>query len=399
MDLTKSKNANKMKSIQEKSNEQGNGAVTINIALDQIDENPDNEKTFNMEKVDSISKSIEQVGFFGAINVFKKPDGRYEISSGHTRYRAMKKLGRNAIPCIVSAYPDEFKRGLMLLSSNVNNRVMKPMDWAKSIDYYYELMKNAKKEYGKGEQSYTGRLRDQAADFFDMSPANIQKYYSLLKLIPELQELANDPEFSYSAFCSAATLSKEEQKDLSDRINEELESNAKKAESGEGIAGVSRTRIEQMINNLKNKPDNTAQQNKSKGNFVTAAFQPVPQQEEEYREVTSEVDVPAEFGEDAYEEEYEVQENAAQDNEETSFDAMTERDRRGEEDISYNAGEYDTGAATVKNTSSSADVLLTSFAPEIEKIVSGVYEIYNSDMAKRYLKRIKTAIEKIEEML
>ena len=385
MDLSKSKNANKMRDIQKKSREQSNGIITINVPLDQIDENPDNEKTFNMEKVDSIARSIEQVGWFGSISVFKKPDGRYEISSGHTRFRAMKKTGAETIPCSVSPYPDEFKRGLMLLSSNINNRVMLPLDWAKSIDYYYELMKKAKKDFGKGDQSYTGRLRDNAAEFFDMSPVNIHRYHSLLNLIPQLQEMANDPEYPYSAFVSAASMTNEEQELLYSTICEEVENNKKRADS---IPTLSRARIEQIINGIKQKPDE-AQKNKEYSGFVTNAFEggnPDTVKEETSRDVTDQMDAPEEF--------------------------LTERkdplmEERGDMDDGEDGEEYaredyepqestSTYAPTIPN-SSSAEVKLSAFTPEIEKIASGQYEVSDPEMVRRYLKRLKVAIEQIEK--
>ncbi len=385
MDLSKSKNANKMRDIQKKSREQSNGIITINVPLDQIDENPDNEKTFNMEKVDSIARSIEQVGWFGSISVFKKPDGRYEISSGHTRFRAMKKTGAETIPCSVSPYPDEFKRGLMLLSSNINNRVMLPLDWAKSIDYYYELMKKAKKDFGKGDQSYTGRLRDNAAEFFDMSPVNIHRYHSLLNLIPQLQEMANDPEYPYSAFVSAASMTNEEQELLYSTICEEVENNKKRADS---IPTLSRARIEQIINGIKQKPDE-AQKNKEYSGFVTNAFEggnPDTVKEETSRDVTDQMDAPEEF---------------LTERKDPLMEERSDIDD-GEDGEEYAREDYEpqesasTYAPTIPN-SSSAEVKLSAFTPEIEKIASGQYEVSDPEMVRRYLKRLKAAIEQIEK--
>ena len=93
MDLSKSKNASKMKAIQEKSKEQGNGLVTINIPLNEIDENPDNEKTFNMEKVDAIARNIEQVGFFGTINVFIN----INVQSCNNKWRWNRSRGNDSL--------------------------------------------------------------------------------------------------------------------------------------------------------------------------------------------------------------------------------------------------------------------------------------------------------------
>lgn len=407
MDLSKSRNAEKMRAIQEKSKEQTNGLVTINVPMDQIDENPDNELVYNMEKVDAIAKSIEEVGFFGTISVFKKPDGRYEISSGHTRFRAMKKVGGTSIPCTVSPYPDEIKRGLILLSSNANNRVMKPMDWANQIEYYYNLMRKAKKDFGKGEQSYSGRLRDQAADFFNMSPVNIQRYHSLLKLTPELQELANDPEYPYSAFVPAASMEEDEQKKLFELISEEAEENTRKAENGEAISGISRTRITQLINGIKNKPDNTAQQEKSYGGFVTNAIHPAEpviaplSEQQDFKEVTGEVEAPSEFtapqeGTDSpnFSHEGDAGDYYAEfsDSDDSGDDSgFVERDYSKESDVA--------GSSNNQSGKAVAESKLGACTPEIERIANGQYEIFDKDLVRSYVKRLKAAIEKIEARL
>ena len=261
MDFSKAKGTNNMlKSIQAKSAEQSGSLVAINIPLDQIDENPENEQIFNMDGIDTLAEGIKADGFLGAISVLKKPDGRYEISSGHRRYRAMKLLGRKTIPCIVSPYPDDdVERILRLISSNIRNRELTPLDWARTIDRYMKAIKQ------RGDK---GIIRDLAAEYFKMAPTNIQRYVSLLKLIPELQELANDPEYSYSAFTTAATLDKELQYKLYDQIQDELEVIGRNKSN---VKALTRPRIEQMINALKDKPDNEPQKNKSVGNFVTKA--------------------------------------------------------------------------------------------------------------------------------
>lgn len=406
MDLSKSKNASRMKAIQEKSKEQGNGLVTINIPLDEIDENPDNEKTFNMEKVDAIARNIEQVGFFGTINVFKKPDGRYEISSGHTRYRAMKKIGADSIPCSVSPYPDEFKRGLILLSSNTNNRVMRPMDWARAIDYYYNLMKAAKKEFGKGEKSYEGDLRTRAAEFFDTSPTNIARYYSLLNLIPELQEMVDDPELPYSAFTTAGTMSEEDQMTLYERLSDEIARNAKSAENGGSVPGISRVRIEQLINSIKNKPDNTAQQNKSYGGFVTGALNnlagavngPV---EKEYIEETENVQIPMEFAENndfVNETETEDEENEATYTGENYEESPVPL--REDMFVAKNySQEMDLGVVSKTSSSASVESRLGACIPEIERIANGKFEIVDASLVKKYIERLRNAIDIIEKSI
>lgn len=248
---------NKMlKSVAKKNTETLNSIKVVNLELDLIDENPDNEHIFNMDDIDALAKSIEEEGFSGAIEVFKKPDGRYEISAGHRRYQAMKRLGRKTIPAIVSASVDNISRAKKLLSSNINNRVLTPLDMARAVEYYKE---NVLKPSG-----FKGNMRQALMDFFNKSGTQIHRYEAIMKMIPELQELSNNPMFPFTAFTSAATMTKEQQYELYRRIiqyNDE-------SKSGDGFE-ISRTRIEQIITNIRMEDERKRQklelENDSKG--------------------------------------------------------------------------------------------------------------------------------------
>ncbi len=220
MNFKKSKNTEMLKEIQKKSVEQSNGLVAINIPLDEIDENPDNSEIFNMDKIKELADGIIEDGFIGAISVFRKPDGRYEISSGHRRYRAMQMLKRDTIPCLVSEMPSDTERALKLLSSNIRNRDMRPMDWAKAVEYF---MRIRRQQRDSGEIEIKGKLRDEAARYFNFSTGQVSRYESLNKLIPELQEMANDPLYPWTAFVNAAGLAEAQQKELYRNLQSDIE--------------------------------------------------------------------------------------------------------------------------------------------------------------------------------
>ena len=190
---------------------------TLSIPLDQIDENPINDKIFNMKGIESLMTGIEKDGYLQAIGVFLKDDGRYEIFTGHRRYRAMKKLyeeGKLAdptIPGVVFPMPEsEDEKTEKLISSNIRNRPEEPMDIARAI-YEYESIRIKKKDY-------TGKLRDAVADYFGISPTKVYRFECLMRLIPELQELANTHGINYNVISRASMLSEEDQHKLYDTL-------------------------------------------------------------------------------------------------------------------------------------------------------------------------------------
>lgn len=184
------------------------------IDIDLLDENPDNENVFNMEGINQLKRSIEDNGFTGAVEVFKKPDGRYEISSGHRRVRAMKELGKKQVPCLVNSMPDDVVRAKRLLDSNITNRTLHPMDYARSIEYYTD--------YVLKPSGFKGHVDGKCAEYFNISVSAVYKYRSLLKMDPELQELADDPRIPFTGLVSAHRLSEESQKRLCRMLKERL---------------------------------------------------------------------------------------------------------------------------------------------------------------------------------
>ena len=208
-----------------------------NISLDLIDENPENEKIFSMENIEDLAQAIKEDGFHGAIEVRLKDNERFEILSGHRRYRAMQLLGNKSIPAIVIDSKDDLKIATLLLRSNINNRDMTPLDYARAIQFYIDNIQPHVK--------YEGRSRDNIAQYFHMSSSMIHRYMAITKVIPELQVMANSKEFPFSAFASAATLSEEQQKELYQKINEFMQAN-------EGVS-IKRDTIESMIRRIKSK--------------------------------------------------------------------------------------------------------------------------------------------------
>ena len=226
----------------------------IDIELSKIVPNKDNEKVFSMSDIKLLAQTIKDEGFYGGIEVFKIPNkDLYEISSGHRRYEAMKLLKKKTIPCIVSDYPSDFKRGVKMLVSNIRSRKLSPLEMARAIDYYEKLLKKEK---------FKGDYREKIAQFFNMSLITVYRHQCLLRIIPELQELADDPQFPYSAFREAATLSVSGQKELYKDIIYFL--NAQKEDDKD--YALTRPRIEQLIGNIKEK-ENRKKETKKKPNI------------------------------------------------------------------------------------------------------------------------------------
>lgn len=216
------------------------GTITM-LPMDRIDLYKENDKTFNMKKVPAIADSIQRFGYNEAcpVVVVRKNDGRFELIEGHTRFLAMKSLNREMIPAVIKTFNDPTEIVEQWIMSNINNREFTALDWAKAMQSYIDDVYVPRR--------MGGIKRKAVADFFHKGESTVQRYLSLLKLIPELQNLADDNRVPYTALSNAVDLSEARQKELYREVMSELE----RQELTEGFSDISKKRLNQMIDSLK----------------------------------------------------------------------------------------------------------------------------------------------------
>lgn len=211
INIEKTKIQNQMKTITSKGVEESNNKVIKDIPLNMIDPHPDNKEIYSLTDIESLVRSIEDIGFMGSIEVYLKPDGRYQISAGHRRYEAMKILKKKTIPCIVNKLEDDYTVRKKLIESNINTRVVSPIELSRSILYYERIL---------NESGYPGSVNKELSKVFNISESKISKLKSLNKLTTELQDMAYSLNFPYEAFSEAVSFTKEQQFRLFNLIKE-----------------------------------------------------------------------------------------------------------------------------------------------------------------------------------
>lgn len=255
------KNATKVSEIISSSNMSGNAATTVDLDISKIDENPDNEKIFDMSGIDALVNEIQEFGFAGAIDVYQKEDGRYELSSGHRRYRAMKALGKKTIPAIIKPMPPETVRRHMLIHSNTMNRVLSYMDLAKAIryeraTYTIEMAIEKGVEYSMDKDGDVkanveqGAVMDKLAKAFNMSVAQVYKYLKLNEINKGIVELVEKRRIPFD--CMSLFSSKD--KDIQETIYKALVSELSHADYGsKDLSSLSMSQCSLIIKSILSK--------------------------------------------------------------------------------------------------------------------------------------------------
>ena len=209
----------------------------INVPVADIEETQNNEYIFGIDEsdVNRLAEEIKDHGFIGSIDVVDLHNGKYQVFAGHQRLRAVKKLGWETVPCTVAEDMTEEELYRKLLASNVLNRKISPLGYARAIDAY-------KKEVLAKEKP-AGRTRTLCAKFFNVAEGQVQRYEAILKTTPYVQELCRTGELPYAPLAEATSFTPEQQEELEQKIRSFKSRN-------QGIS-LSMNLLSGMINDIK----------------------------------------------------------------------------------------------------------------------------------------------------
>lgn len=184
----------------------------INVPVADIVETDNNEYIFGIDDndVQRLAEEINDHGFIGSIDVVDLHNGKYQVFAGHQRLRAVKSLGWETVPCTVADDMPEEELYRKLLASNVLNRKISPLGYARAIDAY-------KKEVLAKEKP-AGRTRTLCAKFFNVAEGQVQRYEAILKTTPYVQEMCRTGELPYAPLAEASGFTEEQQQELERQI-------------------------------------------------------------------------------------------------------------------------------------------------------------------------------------
>ena len=171
--------------------------------------------------------SIKKFGVLEPVMVIPHKDGGYEMVSGHRRMRACQLAGIENIPVIVRNL-DRDEAIISMVDSNLKREEISPMEKARAYQMKTDAMKRkmgrrTKEEIAQDEALGIKRMNadEELAQQVGESPATIQRYKTLNKLVPELQDLVDKGKIPVNTGADIAQMKPYEQKVLADVIQKE----------------------------------------------------------------------------------------------------------------------------------------------------------------------------------
>lgn len=190
------------------------------------------------EDMAKLIDSIKENNMLMPALVRPKPDGTYEMISGHRRKFAMSQLGRTEMNVIIRDLDDD-QATILMVDSNIQRENIYPSERG----YAYKMRLEAMKHQGKSVKEFHGdvgtvydkstscqvgtKLRSDVAlaDTTEFSARQIQRFIRLTYLIEPLQEMVdgrneNEIKIAFNPAVELSYLTESEQFDLVNAIIE-----------------------------------------------------------------------------------------------------------------------------------------------------------------------------------
>ena len=201
--------------------------------------------------------SIKKFGVLEPVMVIPHKDGGYEMVSGHRRMRACQLAGIETIPVIVRNL-DRDEAIISMVDTNLKREKITPMEKARAYKMRTEAMKRkmgrrTKEEIAQDEAMGIKRMNadEELAQKVGESPATIQRYKALNKLVPELQDMVDKGKIPVNTGADIAQMQPTEQKVLADAIQKEAKvpsgTKAKELKEESRAGKLTTEKIEQAV--------------------------------------------------------------------------------------------------------------------------------------------------------
>ncbi len=169
-------------------------------------------KVVDDEKMSQTVESVRENGILVPIMVRNRPEGGYEVISGHRRKHAAELVGLETVPVIIRDLTDD-EAVIAMVDANLQREEILPSEKA----FAYKMKLEALAHQGKSEGVTCRRVVDKlkSADVIGKdtgeSGRQIQRYIRLTELLPDLLEMVDKKKIKFNPAVELSYLTSDEQ--------------------------------------------------------------------------------------------------------------------------------------------------------------------------------------------
>ena len=175
-------------------------------------------KVLDDESMQRTVESVEQYGVLSPLIARPRPEGGYEIISGHRRQHAAQLAGLDALPVIVRQMDDD-AAVLLMVDSNLQRETILPSERAFAYKMKLEAMKHqagrpTQDNYSQVGNNFGTLSSEEMAEELGTSKNQIFRYIRLTNLVPELLDMVDEKKISFNPAVELSYLDTNQQRDF-----------------------------------------------------------------------------------------------------------------------------------------------------------------------------------------
>ena len=178
-------------------------------------------KVLDDESMQRTVESVEQYGVLSPLIARPRPEGGYEIISGHRRQHAAQLAGLDALPVIVRNMDDD-AAVLLMVDSNLQRENILPSERAFAYKMKLEALKNQGARSDLTSTQLVSKLRsnEQLGAENNQSRETVRRFIRLTNLVPELLDMVDEKKIAFNPAVELSYLDESQQRDFLEAMND-----------------------------------------------------------------------------------------------------------------------------------------------------------------------------------
>lgn len=173
---------------------------------------------------DAMTRTVESISQFGVLAPLiarPRPDGGYEIISGHRRKHAAELAHLDTVPVIVRNMEDDAAT-ILMVDSNLQREHILPSERA----FAYKMKLDAIKNQGARSDLTSSQvgMKLQALDIVGQEAGDsrnqVHRFIRLTNLVPELMDMVDEKKISFNSAVELSYLDENQQRDFLEAMND-----------------------------------------------------------------------------------------------------------------------------------------------------------------------------------
>ena len=178
-------------------------------------------KVLDDESMQRTVESVEQYGVLSPLIARPRPEGGYEIISGHRRQHAAQLAGLDALPVIVRNMDDD-AAVLLMVDSNLQRENILPSERAFAYKMKLEALKNqgARSDLTSSQLGMKLQALDVVGQEAGDSRNQVHSFIRLTNLVPELLDMVDEKKIAFNPAVELSYLDTNQQRDFLEAMND-----------------------------------------------------------------------------------------------------------------------------------------------------------------------------------